>query len=104
MTVETGASPDEVAGETTAQGAAANVRILGFLLFEDVMRLQLYSWNATYFRKFRMTEGFFWCILESRGTNKLQRIPDLFREIRSSVLMNMITNWVGFFSLFHFSP
>ena len=50
-------TPDEVAGETTAQGAAANVRILGWQCCLKIF--QLHSWNATYFRHFRMIEGFF---------------------------------------------
>ena len=98
----TGASQlDEVVGETMkAQGAAANVRILGWQCCLKIF--QLHSWNATYFRHFRMIEGVWGCILESRGTNKLQRIPDLFREIRSSVLMNMITRLAGVFFTFSF--
>ena len=55
----TGASQlDEVVGETMkAQGAAANVRILGWQCCLKIF--QLHSWNATYFRHFRMIEGVF---------------------------------------------
>jgi len=73
--VETGASPDEVAGETTAQGAAANVRILGGWLLEDemIMRLEHHFFleSSDDRRCLDGDSGVLW-------NQKLQRIPDSF--------------------------